>query len=111
MQVGVQKFKKIQNFLLNKISFHSSQQDESTKGDRIFNAFNVKQGRGMGFKTRETKKKEQTQIMAKNKWGKGFDIVVKEELALNLTSNCLNIETFNAKIKEQIAKEGMRHLE
>ena len=49
--------------------------------------------------------------MAKNKWGKGFDIVVKEELALNLTSNCLNMETFNAKIKEQIAKEGMRHLE
>ena len=107
----MQNSKKSTTFLLNKISFHSSQQDESTRGDRIFNAFNVKQGRGMGFKTRETKKKEQTQIMAKNKWGKGFDIVVKEELALNLTSNCLNMETFNAKIKEQIAKEGMRHLE
>mgnify|MGYP006863521955 FL=1 len=49
--------------------------------------------------------------MAKSKWGKGYETVVKEELALNLTSNCLNVETFNARIKEQIAKEGMRHLE
>ena len=103
--------KKIQNFLLNKISFHSAQQDESSRGDRIFNAFNVKQGKGMPFKTRETKKKEQASIMAKSKWGKGYETVVKEELALNLTSNCLNVETFNARIKEQIAKEGMRHLE
>ena len=107
----MKKNQQIQNILLNKFSFHSAQQDESSRGDRIFNAFNVKQGKGMPFKTREAKRKEAAQIMAKNKWGKGFDIVVKEELEVKLTSNCLDVATLNARIKEQIAKEGMRHLE
>ena len=70
---------------------------------------NVKSGKGMPFKSRATKQKEQNQIFAKNKWGKGYEIVVKEqELELNLTSN---LGDLNARIKEQIAKEGTRHLE
>ena len=64
----------------------------------------------MPFKTREAKRKEQAQIMAKNKWGKGFEIVAKE-VEVKLTSNCLDVATLNARIKEQIAKEGTRHLE
>ena len=62
----------------------------------------------MPFKTREAKRKEQAKIFAQNKWGKGLEHVVKEELALNLSAN---ISDINARIKDQIAKEGTRHLE
>ena len=34
----------------------------------------------MPFKTREAKRKEQAQIMAKNKWSKGYETVAKYKL-------------------------------
>ena len=63
----------------------------------------------MPFKTREAKRKEAAQIMAKNKWGKGFDIVSKE-VEVKLTSPFSGMKVLSVKGKRTQTTHGAKYI-